>query len=173
MSLWNKTTTPPKSLQRGEKRNVVLTSIGWVRKLVTGSRTRSEILVAMDDIGASAPVITDVWTDKKTYSLAGSPVASIWVSFNQPITSATTLTLSVANTVGGAAGTATANTTVYGTNKLNFKWTPATAGTYKIQAQTLAGNNASVKSTNTGTTASLRVISASVSNTNGTFKVTA
>lgn len=178
MSLWDKSGQPPKWLNRAEKRNLVLTSIGWVRKLVRGTRTRSEIYVPLNNAANAAgrPVITDVWHSGATFSAGGSPVVNTWISFSQPISSTSALKITVANTAGGAVKTANANTTVYGSNKLLFRWTANAAGTYKVQAQTIANGSATaanIRSTNAGNTVSLRVISGTVSNTSGTITVTA
>jgi len=174
MTLWNKTNTPPSWFNRKTKRNLILTSIGWVRRQVKGSRRINEIIVPFNNSANNAgrPVITDLWHSVSTLSV--NTTVNTWMSFSQPISSTSALKITVANTAGGNTIVARANTSVYGTNKLLFRWKPAVTGTYKVQAQTIANATATasnVRSTNTGNTVCLRVITGTVSNTGGSLIV--
>jgi hypothetical protein len=178
MSLWDKNSKKPVNYPRQYKRNIVATDIGFVRRVTKGSRVIDELLVPIPGLANSSnfgsPNIDDVW--HSSVSAATNSVVNTWISFDEPVTSLTKLKINVANTAGGAAMTATAANTVYGTNKILFQWTPTVAGTYKIQAQTVANGSSlavNVKSRNAGTENASLVISGPVSNTGAIITITA
>lgn len=176
MSIWNKTSNKPQNLSRQDKRNVIATDIGWVRRITYtdvhgNSRRKDEILVAIDGLANTSnmgiPEIDDVWSQNN--AVINTPV-NTWISFNEPITTTTKVKVNIANTAGGGAGlvASSANTTaVYGGNKLLVRWTPTVAGSYKVSAQTVANGSTgaiNVRSANAGTEAANLVISAGISN---------
>lgn len=178
MSLWNKTSKFPSNYPRQYKRNLVVTDYGFVRRITKGSRNIDEMLIPIPGLANStnfgSPTIMDVWHNAT--SSATNVVVNTWVSFDEPVISTRALKLSVANTAGGAAYTATAANTVYGTNKILFQWTPTVPGTYKIQAQTISNATSlavNVKSRNTGNENASLVISGAVSNTGSVITITA
>jgi hypothetical protein len=78
--------------------------------------------------------------------------------------------INVANTAGGAAVVGTTTADVSDGNKIVFTWTPAVAGTYKVQAQTAANSTATAantRSTNSGTELVSWVIGGTASNSAG------
>lgn len=184
MPLWDKTTSLPKNLDRESKRNVVATDVGFVRRQVYtdadgNARTKEEILVSLDGVANSsnfgAPSISDVWHSKST-AVINTPIDT-FVSFDEPVSIAAAAKIAVANTVGGSAkvGVAAATPVLAG-NTLKFTWTPTVAGTYKVQAQSIANNTAvaiNLRSTNSGTETATLVISGPNSNTAGIVIVTA
>lgn len=177
MPLWNRTTLP-KNLTREEKRNIVATDIGYVRKLKRGNTTKEELIVPINGVANSsnwgAPIITDMW-----HSNTQVPVntqVSTFVSYSEPLTVAGSSRVTVANTAGGSVRTAVATNNVIGAeNTLQFNWTPTIPGTYKIQAQTIANNTGTainLRSQNTGTETGSLVINGVISNTAGIVIVT-
>ncbi len=184
MALWDKTSTLPKSLNREQKRNVVATEQGFVRKHAytdaDGSkRNREEVLVALQGVANSSnfglPSVTDVWHSVDT-AVINTPITT-YVSYDEPLFVSGAAKVNVANTVGGSAKVAVAPATMINANNtLSFVWTPTVAGTYKVQAQTIANNSATainLRSTNTGNEAATLVISGTASNTAGLVIVTA
>jgi len=184
MPLWDKTGTKPQYLSREAKRNVVATDIGFVRRITYtdvhgNSRQKDEVLVPIRDLAGPAnfgfPDITDVWHEPAAAPV-GTQIAT-YVSFDEPIRANTDLQLAIANTAGGSAEVAVANTTVaFANNTLKFVWTPSVAGTYKVEAQsiTAASNAASgqlVISLNAGGESANLVITGAVSNTSGTVVI--
>lgn len=187
MSLWNKTGKLPQNLTRAEKRNVVATDAGWVRRqkytdVHDNVRVKSEVLVTLSGLANTtnmgSPSVSDVWI--ASASLVANTELELKVSFDEPVLqgeNAGNLIIAVANTAGGAAVNAfcLANTDVTGAeNTLTFTFTPTVAGTYKIQAQTMTSNtSANLVSMNIGGEAASLVIGGAVSNTSGTFVVSA
>jgi hypothetical protein len=105
-----------------------------------------------------------------------TPTVNTYISFSEPVSQsglAGKTKMNIANTVSGNTMVArTANVSVFSTHHLLYRWRPITLGTYKVQAQTIANSTATAantRSTNGGTEAVSLVISAAVSNTNGTF----
>ena len=184
MALWDKISSLPKYLNRKQKRNVVATDQGFVRKITytdsDGSlRRRNEVLVPLKGVANSsnfgAPTITDVWhtTDR---AVINTPL-KVFVSYSEPLTVSGGVKLNVANTAGGSAKVAVAPATLVNSeNTLAFTWTPTVAGTYKVQAQTMANSSATainLRSSNAGTEVAPLVISGPASNTAGLVIVTA
>lgn len=182
MPIWNKTNKKPTSFTRQQRRNIMATDQGWVsrRRYVDQhgrTRTKEVMLVPINGLANStfmgSPDIDDLWFSRT--AVTTGTVVNTWISFNEPITSTSPMRLTVANTAGGAVRTATANTTVYGTNKLLFRWTPTVAGTYKVQAQNIVNSTltaTNIRSANSGTEPVSLVISGPVSNTGGLVIVT-
>lgn len=179
MPLWDKTSSKPKNLTRAEKRNVIATDVGFVRRQVKGTRVMDEILVAIDGLANTtnfgAPTIDDMYHSIDTV-VANTPITT-YIVFDEPINVNANAQIQVANTVGGAEVVAVANTTLYhAQNSIGFTWTPTVAGTYKVQAQTVANNTSTAlnfTSRNSGNEAASLVISGPVSNTAGLVIVTA
>lgn len=190
MALWNTTGTKPQNLTRAEKRNVIATDNGWVRRNATYTdvhsnvRVKEELLVPIAGLANStnmgSPTITDVWYGADTYVV--NTTVTAYVAFDEPISSkglAGNVKLTIANTTAsGSSRTLTANTKsiTNANNVLTFTGTITSAGTYKIQAQTIANSTltaANTRSLNTGTEAVSWVISGAVSNTASTISVTA
>jgi hypothetical protein len=185
MSLYNKSTNLPKYLSAAEKRNVVVTDAGFVRRTAYTdqnghARVKDEILATISGLANTTnwgtAGITDLWHSVST--IAHSTVAvNTWVSFSEPISSSGLsgkLKLTVANTAGGNNMVAYSDGIVYGGNKLVFRWKPGVAGTYKVQAQTAANasaTSANVRSTNSGTEVVGKVVSGVSSNTAGSVTV--
>ena len=195
MSLWDKTSKVPSNLTRAEKRNVIVTDVGFVRRDkyvdVHGNLRRKDVLLV--PIGGLAnstnfgmPTVTDMYfgTNPNTTVTTGvvnQPV-SVTVVYDEHVFHsgvAGSLKMTVANTVGGAStytAVHTANaTSVNGAdNQLTFTFTPSVAGTYKIQAQTIANSTATAAnlvSRSTGNEVASLVVSPTVSNTCGLIVV--
>ena len=176
MSLWNKSSKFPQNLNRQQKRNVVVTDKGFVRRITykdaqNVNRVKDELLVTISGLANSSnfgsPNVVDVWFTRSTGTV--NTAIETWISFDEPITSTTTAKITIANTAGGASTyvATTPNTAVYDTNKLRFTWTPLVAGTYKVGAQTIANATSSalnIRSRNTGTETATLTISSSISN---------
>lgn len=183
----------PSEFQGGyvaNKRNVIATDKGWVRRSIkkdvsSGAvRLRDEMLVPIGGLANSTnlgfPDIAQIYFSGKGTG-ATSTSANIYVVFNEPVKysgAGVTLKLAVANTVSGNAMVAKAlrsnsNTgVVLANNTLVFKFTPTVAGTYKVQAQTIANTatgTANLVSYNTGAEAANLIIVGAVSNTAGVF----
>ncbi len=179
MPLWDKTSNKPKNLTRAEKRNVIATDVGFVRRQVKGSRVIDEILVSIRGLANStnfgAPTIDDMYHSSDSV-VVNAPVTT-FIVFDEPITANANSQIAVANTVAGGAVVGVANTTLFhAQNAIAFTWTPTVAGTYKVQAQTVANNTATAlnfTSRNSGNEAASLVISGPVSNTAGLVIVTA
>lgn len=179
MSLWDKTSKLPQYLSRADKRNVIATNQGFVRRVKSGTRSKDELLVAIHGLANSTnfgtPKVTDVWHMASTVST--NTTVNTYISFSEPLAwSAGRIKVTVANTAGGNNIIArSVDTTVRGSNNtLMIRWKPAVAGTYKIQAQTVANATATaitLKSTNTGAENASLVVSGTVSNTSGTVIV--
>lgn len=193
------------------KRNVIATSAGWVRRqnktdLNSNSRQMDETLVAANPGTASVsdgyansaylgfPDIVEMYTSSNSTggnALARSATANLYVVFNEPIRHKGGLgymRVRVANTVTGntVIATGTAQTTTPGNiinanNTLVLSFKPGTAGTYKVNSNTIAFSSASGGtfaanlvslniSTNGAESANL-MISGAVSNNMGTFTV--
>lgn len=184
MALWDKTGSLPKNLNREQKRNVVATDVGFVRKIsytaADGSaRKQNEMLVPVRGVANStnfgAPTIVDVWHSVDT-AVINTPIQT-FVSYDEPLTIGGGVKLNVANTAGGSAKVATSPATLINAeNTLAFTWTPTVAGLYKVQAQTMANSSATainLLSSNAGTEVAPLIITGPVSNTAGMVIVTA
>lgn len=185
MTLWNKTGKLPQDLNRAEKRNVVATAEGYVRRQVktdvnNNVRIIDQVLVAIGGLANSSnmgsPSITDVWHVPATIAAGNAASVVTYVSFDEPVKfdgASGTIAMTIANTAGGATVTAVSNTSVAGSNNtIAFTWIAETAGTYKVQAQTLANSSSTavaLKSLNAGNEAASLVVSGTVSNTSGDF----
>jgi hypothetical protein len=174
-----------------EKRNVIATSKGWVRREVRGSRIIDEPLVAAGDKVALAgtevlgfPDICQMYVKLNANGVISANVATanLYVVFNAPVkikASANLMYIRLANTAGGNSGNAhiTSSNTVASTvagsnNQLIFNLpklqggTGSAKATYKINAQSIGVTGSPVynpeMSAQTGT-ANL-VITGSVSN---------
>ena len=183
MPLWDDTSTPPKSLKGKQKRNVVKTPIGWIRAGERDGTVGEKLIIVANTTSFATSSITDMWfaNSDNTQELAAAlnQPLNIFVSFDQPIQSlGAGVKLAVANTSGGSVGVAKSaigTTAVVEGNKLKFTFTPSVAGTYKVQAQTMAnGSTGSLSlrtTTGNGNTAISLVVSGTQSNTTGTIVV--
>jgi len=191
------------------KRNVVATNQGWVRRRNISkdgaNSQRDEILVAANpgisnDGYANVahlgfPEITQIYLSTNSTggnALQRSATANLYVVFNEPVRhrgGTGFIRIRIANTVTGNTVIATANaksTTsrtdiINANNTLVFRFVPAVAGTYKVNANTLAFASASggaftanLISLNLGTNGgelANTVLTGSVSNNFGTFTV--
>jgi len=145
-----------------EKRNVIATSKGWVRREIRGSRTIDEVLVAagqkqeiagLDTLGF--PDITQMYVKLNANGVISANVATanLYVVFNSAVkikASANLMYIRLANTAGGNSGNAhiissnTVASTVAGSNnQLIFNLPPlmggtgSAKGTYRINAQSI------------------------------------
>lgn len=181
MALWNRTTNMPKNLKGKEKRNVIITAKGFVRRIKSGTRSKDEILVPLNNLSNTTsfntPKMTDMWHSRTT--VAAGAFVNTYISYSEPIKwAAGNVKITVANTAAGnnmiARSTAT---TIRGSNNtIMVRWLAPSAGTYKIQSQTIANSTATainLKSTNTGARNAVLVINGPISNTAGTVTVTA
>lgn len=186
MSLWNKTGTKPQNLTRVEKRNVIATDRGWIRRLrytdTHGNvRTKDEILVSLEGLANSSNMGTPSISDMvhSSSAIANGESITTTIYFDEPVANGNiegSFQLTVANTAAGSSGgIAVANTVITGANNiLSFIWTPDGAGTYKIEAQTITNATAtavSLKSTNAGGENASLIVSGTVSNTAGSVVV--
>lgn len=175
---------PFKNWPWSEKRNVILTDKGYVRRIVKPGRVIDEILVASDHTTVqkaanTAPKIVEVFADKASYTTNTAGI--ITVVYNQPVKFAGgsgNVALAISNTNAGAATTAVAaanNSLVSGgNNMLSFTFTTGPAGTYKINPQTLTNATAAavnITSKNvSNATANLQIVTAAIG-ANTTFTV--
>lgn len=193
MPLWNKEGQRPKYLSSEDRRKVIATPQGWVKRdnitgaVGGGNRSREEILVAIGSLDSEVkmgnPDILEIYVSNSTggTSLKRNSTNKVNVVFSEPISigaSASPFRLTVANTAGGNTVVATASTNksniVNANNTLVFGFVANTAGTYKVQAQSLANTaQAKVYSVYGGTSeVANTVISATVSNALSTFSIT-
>jgi len=137
------------------------------------------------------PDIAQIYLDSNSITAAysGSTAVKIYVVYNEPVKHSGLSgnnRILIANTAGGnstviaIAAPSNSNTGIVNANNtLVFSFTPTAgdAGTYKIQAQTIANNIgsvvANVVSLNAGWQAANLVITGAVSNTVGTITITA
>lgn len=170
------------------KRNVVLTSKGWVRKLVYtdthgNSRVKEEVLVAANP-GTNAnttdgyanvayhsfPEITVMQLGANTATgevqYANTANVQLYVSWSEPLFNTANLTIECTNTTAsGAPFNLIANTTLVGANNTAFFKGAANggAGTYKFAYQTITAAGGTLTSQTFGEAANL-VVTGSVSN---------
>lgn len=183
MAGWDKSTKLPTWVQGKKKRNIIATAAGWVRRVKKGSKAVDETLVAIRNLSETStktePKIHEIYVANTTggTTIAANTAASVFVVFDEPLafgTGTQNWKITIANTVGGSSGgTATlSNTEIFNAdNTLRFTFTSGAAGTYKINAQTIA-NTGNVVSGNIGAEAASKIISNTVSNALGTFIVT-
>lgn len=180
-----------------EKRNVILTDIGWVRR-TNGSggragRVHDEILVSAHPGGgdnnsyssnahAEHPDISQIYFQSGG-AVSNGGIANVYVVFNQPLINAGLtgkLKLTVANTSGGNAVVAYANngndsnTVIGANNTVVFRFVTPGAGTYKVNSQTIANatsTSANLSSRNTGTRVANLEITGAVSNSAGSLVI--
>lgn len=180
MSLWNKDDKLPKYVGKADKKNVIRTQKGWVRRVKKGARVQEEILVTFDGTyTAASPKITAAEFSKSTYATGSN--GTLTVSFSEPLNFSNTsgnVKITIANTTGGAVitGVCSANNSLIANanNSLVFAFTAASAGTYGLAAQTLANSTAtaiSLKSTNSGTANAVLTLSANVATVASSFVV--
>ena len=179
------------------KRNIIATDAGWVRRQIkqtdgNAPRILDEILVAAhpgDGFSYAAnthlgnPDIAQIYIANS--SPAVGDTVTVGVVFNEPVKhsgAAGALKLIVANTAAGQTLQANAvasnsNTGIINANNtLVFTFNTGTAGSYKIQAQTIANNTtaaANVVTLNAGSLSANLVVTGAVSNTVGTIVVSA
>ena len=176
------------------KRNVIITSKGWVRREHNGSRVKEEILVAANPGVNNKDYSSNTYTgnpdvcqmyvklNANGYIGANTSGANLHVVFNAPLhhkASGNLCTIVVANTVGGNIGnTLFANTAAQGriinaNNTLVFAMPKLQGGTgnavatYKIQAQSIRvhqGGNPLYNPDDGTTQAANLVITGAVSN---------
>lgn len=186
MPIWNKTDTKPQYLTKEEKRNIIVTDIGFVRRqrytdVHGNTRVKDQIYNAISGLANSTnwgtPKVVDMWHQPVTFANTAGVTVNTYVLFSEPVRANTTLKLTVSGTEDGNTVIAkTPDTTTYiANNTVIFKWKPTKTGTYKVQAQTISnavsGGGIPVRSLNSlGETASL-VIGGAVSNTAGTVVV--
>lgn len=198
MPLWDKSGTKPKYLNTEEKRKVIATNLGWVRRDTYtdnhgNARQKDEILVHM---GGLDTLVTMALPDISSISIVGATAdgriangvaTQVRVVYDEAVAWRTgvadvNFTIAIANTIGGAASlSAHSNTTSVVTlqanvsganNTLLFEFTPQATGTYKIQTQTISNTAmANIYSTESALTANLQITDA-VSNNLSTFFVT-
>lgn len=187
------------------KKNIIATKKGWVQRTHgTGGRAgrvQEEVIVAANPgvqgkTYASNTYLGDadvafLYIDEASLNANGNITAgqdaNLAVVFNEPLVfnggaSGNNLTISLANTAGGNSNiTATANSGnssvfVNANNTLHFTFNSNTAGTYKVDAQTISvtgGGNPLYnpeEGNNSVSTANLEITGV-VSNTFGTFTV--
>ena len=191
MSLWNKSGKVPEYEKSPDKRNVIATKEGWVRRITykdvhNNVRIKDEPLVAIGNLDSEAsmgnPDIVEVYVANSTggSTLKHGLVTSAFVVFTEPVTigpNSSPYRFTVANTAGGNSVVATLNTDkttiVNANNTLRFDFNVGTGGTYKIQAQTISNTaTATIYSVAGGISDTVNtVISAAVSNNLSTFTI--
>lgn len=182
MPLWDKSGTRPTWLTKEEKRNVIATNDGWVNRIVSGSKVKNEILVSIgnldDAVTMNNPSIAEVYVANST---GGSTLKTglthyVYTVYDEPVSFEALTpqgTITISNTASGDdVLTAIMNddktTIINANNTVRYEFSANTAGTYKVEAQTIA-NSANIYSLNaTNETANL-VISGAVSNALATF----
>jgi hypothetical protein len=181
-------TQPEKASQAAEKRNVIMTDNGFVRRQQkTDSdgnvRTIDEMLIPLGGLAADAgfPNITEIFTSaNSTSGVTTANSANVYVVFSEPVffgDNAANLTLTLANTAGGNHHVAICNTSVRdvigANNTLVFKVAGGFKGTYQVNSQSIvrSGGSANLNSLNTsaGVRSANLTISGAVSNNLSTF----
>lgn len=191
MSLWDKTSKRPVYFTDPEqRRRIVGTDQGWVLRRnfaekanTSNMRTKDEVLVPIGGLANSSnmgsPSIAEIYAANTTGgdTIKHGVANYLYVVFDEPIKRFSgTLNVTIANTAGGSAnvhGINAANDPISNANNtLRFAFTPGNAGTYKVQAQTIANTAANhAKSLNAGNELASLVISGAVSNTYGRIVV--
>lgn len=194
MPLWNKSGKKPGDTA-ANKRNVVATNAGWVRRTVytdvhSNVRIKDEPLVAIGNLPGEVtmgnPDVTEIYVANNTggTALKRGQINYVYVVYSEPVSigaSASPIRLNIANTISGNAVVATSNTNkasiVNANNTLVFKFkvyaNTSGVGTYKIQAQTMSNTAQHKVYSLIGGAAETAnaVISAAVSNTLSTFTI--
>lgn len=191
MSSWDKTSKLPSHLPRAEKRSVIATDRGFVRRqkytdVHSNVRIKDELLVPIDGLANSsnfgAPNISDVWFSSDT-ATANTEV-TVNVTFDEPVNHSGlsgSIKMAIANTAAGASGlvaihTSNATSITGSSNQLSFSFVPTVVGSYSVSAQTLANVSATainLRSLNTGTEAATLTVNTAIAATVGTLTVTA
>ncbi len=189
MSTWDKTSKLPSSLTRADKRSVIATDRGFVRRqkytdVHSNVRIKDELLVPINGLANStnfgSPSVSDIWFTSGT-ATANTEV-TINLTFDEPVSHnglAGDIRMAVANTAGGAAGlvathTANSSSVTGASNFIEFTFTPTVAGSYTISAQTLANVTSTainLRSLNTGTEAVALTVNTAIAATVGTLVV--
>ena len=144
MALWGISSgseAKPKYLTQEEKNNTYAVDAGWEKKTVVGSRTLTELLVAvgsntvMTTALAEATISSVFFTDS---AYAQADAGSVTISWNEKVDITNGATLVVTGSVTGAVtATAAAQT---GTNTGVFNFTvPSQTEDLSIGAQTVSG----------------------------------
>lgn len=174
--------------EMAEKRNVIATSAGWVRRENRGTRTIDQVIVAANPgvsnidytsnthLGQSDIAQIYVKLNANGYISANSTNANLYVVFNTPITfraSGNLVSITVSNTASGNAAVArfantvaqgrivnANNTLVFRLPKLQANTTAAasTIATYKIGAQSLSVTGMSLYNPDDGITSTANLV---------------
>lgn len=156
---------------QAEKRNVIATSAGWVRRqnktdMHSTSRQIDEVLVAANPAdGADGyanvshlgfPDITHIYLSSNSTggnALGRTQTANLYIVFNEPLRhkgGSGFMRVRVANTVTGntiiatgTAATAVPTNIINANNTLVLSFKPSVAGTYKVNANTIVFASAS------------------------------
>jgi len=187
----------PYTESQRQKRNIVLTNSGWVRRqnktdMHSNARLIDEVVVAANPAtGANKgyasntslrfPELVQVFVSSNSTfgtSIKRNALANVYIVFNHSIAFSSgsgKLKLTLANTISGNAMVLASNTTVLrANNTVILKFKPTVAGTYKINAQTLTNATATavvIRSKNAGAQVANLVLTGAVSNALGTFVV--
>lgn len=188
MALWSYTTRPVwvsgSSDAHRQSRKVIATDSGWVYREAYvdthgNSRVKDEVLVSIRNLANTAkggfPDVAEVYYANTTGGnvLNTGDVNYVYLVYDEPITfanGAVAATVSLSNTAGGGDDTivATQNNDVASVgnanNTLCFQWVANTAGTYKLEAQTIANNSAAPVSENSDGESANLVIGSAASN---------
>ena len=184
MPLWDKSGKRPTWLNQTQKRNVVATDSGWIRKVNKGSTSKEEILVAIGELGDSesmgSPSVSELYVANTTggSTIGVDQTGYLYAVYDEPVTFADgspQATITLANTISGVSGIVAImnddkSTIINANNTVRYEFVANTAGTYKIEAQTIA-NSANVYSLNVSNETADMTISAEVSNSLSTFIV--
>jgi len=183
MARWSLDGTKPDWFPSDKQRYIVATDEGWVYEYrytdaLGNTKVHREVLVSIPGLGDSvdmgAPSISEIYLANSTggSTLKAGQTITVGVVYDEPLSgSASGWTLAIANTAGGNNNvSATANSTIANANNtLIFSFSANTAGTFKIQSQTIANTSDAVKSINANNESVSRTIGDSISNTYGIF----
>lgn len=166
-----------------EKRNVIATSVGWVRRENRGTRTIEQVIVAghpgsgldyTSNTNLGNPDIAQVYVKLNANGVISANVsANLYVVFNTPIhfkASGNVCVIKLANTAGGNSAqsyfsnTAAQGRIVNANNTLVFRMAPLSGGvgsakaTYHVNAQAITVTGNPLYNPDDGTTASANLV---------------
>lgn len=178
---------------KASKRNVIVTDKGWVRRQIR-NKSGSAVRVIDEVLVAANPGVTDGYANInytfapdiaevhfQTGTITANAVCNVYVVFNAPLSNAVygtgdTLSLTVANTVGGNhavffsnndVGLLNANNTLVFQNRAGLQGgTGSASATYTVNAQSISvsGNPLLLATSLASNTSANLVISGAVSN---------
>lgn len=185
MARWDLTGSKPDWFSTTEQRYIVATNEGWVyenRYTTTQGNTKvhRELLVSIGGLSNTtnmgSPSITEVFLANSSggTSIRKGDLSHAYVVFDEPLQGDPTgWHFNVANTASGnnSVATSISSTLSYANNVVDFRFTTAVKGKYKVQGQTITNTSDLLLSHNDSNESVNRLISDAVSNALGVFSV--